>query len=344
MGENRSMRIGLAGTGRIGAFHAATLLALPDPPELILADVVPGVADAVAADTGATAVGSVDELLGADLDGFIIATGTDSHAELLTRAMTVGVPTFCEKPVARTVPEAIGLARLERQTRVPVHIGFQRRFDAGYQRAREAVRAGELGELHQVRCSTHDQHPPTAAYVLTSGGIFRDCSVHDFDAVRFVTGREVVEVYATGGSRGEAYFADADDYSTGAAVLTLDDGTVVLVSAMRYNGAGHDVRMELHGSDGALAVGFDDSYSFRSAEPGVPDPAGPAHTIFMDRFTQAYISELTAFFALVRGEILSPCTISDGLQALRIADACDLSRRERRPVALSEIPDLAASG
>lgn len=337
------MRIGLAGTGRIGAFHAATLLALPEPPELVLADVVPGVAEGVAAQTGATAVGSVDELLGAGLDGFIIATGTDSHADLLTRAMAAGIPTFCEKPVARTVREAIELARLERESGVPVHIGFQRRFDAGYQRAREAVRSGELGELHQIRCTTHDEHPPTAAYVATSGGIFRDCSVHDFDAVRFVTGREVEEVYATGGSKGETYFADADDYATGAAVLTLDEGTVVLVSAMRYNGAGHDVRMELHGTAGSLAVGFDDSYAFRSAEPGVPDPAGPTHTIFMDRFRQAYVAELTAFFALVRGEIPSPCTIADGLQALRIADACDLSRRMRRPVPLAEIPDLAAA-
>lgn len=334
------MRIGLAGTGRIGALHAATLATLPDAPDVILTDALPGAADSVADQTGATAVANIDELFATGLDGFIIATGTDTHAELLRRAMAERVPTFCEKPVARTVEEAVELAGLERESGVPVHVGFQRRFDSGYRRARDAVQSGELGELHQVRCTTHDEHPPTAAYVATSGGIFRDCSVHDFDALRFVTGREVVEVYATGGSKGERFFADADDNATGAAVLTLDDGTLALVSAMRYNAAGHDVRMELHGTAGALAVGFDDSYAFRSAEPGATDPAGPTHSIFMDRFRLAYVAELTAFCQVVRGEIPSPCTIADALEALRIADACDLSRRQNRPVRLDEIPGL----
>jgi myo-inositol 2-dehydrogenase / D-chiro-inositol 1-dehydrogenase len=338
------MRIGLAGTGRIGAFHAATILSLPDAPELVVTDAVPEVAATVAAQFGAEHAPTLDDLFATGVDGFVIASGTRTHASLLRRGIAEGVPTFCEKPVASTLAETGELARLEQASGVPVHIGFQRRFDSGYLRAREAVRSGELGELHQLRCATHDVVSPPEAFIATSGGIFRDCSVHDFDAIRFVTGREVETVYATGATKGEPFFARVGDVSTGAAVLTLDDGTVALVSAGRYNGGGHDVRLEVHGADASLAVGLDDAYAFRSAEPGVDFPPGPAHTTFMDRFRPAYVAELTAFVAMVRGEIGTPCTITDGLEAFRIAEACELSRAEGRPVSMGEIPGLAPAG
>ena len=334
------MRIGLAGTGRIGAFHAATILSLPEPPELVLTDAVPEAATRVASQLGVEHVGSLDELFASGLDGFVIAAGTPTHARLLRRGIAEGVPTFCEKPVASTLAETGELARLEQESGVPVHIGFQRRFDSGYLRAREAVQAGDLGEIHQVRCTTHDVSSPPEAFIATSGGIFRDCSVHDFDAIRFVTGREVATVDATGGTKGAPFFAKVGDVSTGAALLTLDDGTVALVSAARYNGAGHDVRMEVHGSTASLAVGLDDAFPFRSAEPGVEFPPGPAHTTFMDRFRPAYVAELAAFVSVARGELATPCTITDGLEAFRVAEACELSRSEGRPVAMSEIPGL----
>ena len=129
------------------------------------------------------------------------------------------------------------LAQLVDGDRRPVHVGFQRRFDRGYQRAQQAVAAGELGFVHSIRAQTHDQAPPHAAYIPTSGGLFRDCSIHDFDIIRFVTGREVASVYATGANKGAAFFSEAGDVDTAAAVLTLDDGTLVNLSATRYNGA-----------------------------------------------------------------------------------------------------------
>ena len=336
------MRIGLVGCGRIGAVHAATLRGLPEAPRLVVTDADADVAGALAERLGVEQAPTLEDLLSDGVDGLVITTGTDTHAALLRTALAAGAPTFCEKPVASSLEETAELARLESDSGVPVQIGFQRRFDVGYRRAHEAVRTGELGELHQLRCTTHDAFPPSEDYVRTSGGIFRDCSVHDFDAIRFVTGREVESVYATGGTKGDAWFATSGDLSTGAAVLTLDDGTVGLVSAMRYNGGGHDVRMEVHGSAAALAVGFDDSYSFRSAEAGVTFPAGPPHTAFMDRFADAYAAELAAFLRLVAGEIETPCTIADGFEAFRVAEACELSREERRPVPLSEIPGFAS--
>jgi myo-inositol 2-dehydrogenase/D-chiro-inositol 1-dehydrogenase len=334
------MRIGLAGVGRIGAFHAETLRSLSDVDELVVSDLDAEAARALAERLSVGFAASPAEMLAQGVDGFVIATATPGHAPLLRLGIEAGVPTFCEKPVAATLEETMELAKLVAQTSTPVHVGFQRRFDCGYRRAQAAVSSGQLGFVHSIRAQTHDQSPPHAAYIPTSGGLFRDCSIHDFDIIRFVTGREVSSVYATGANKGADFFSEAGDVDTAAAVLTLDDGTLVLASATRYNGAGHDVRMEVLGSEGTLGVGYDDSLAVTSAEPGATYPSGPRHWSFMERFLPAYRAELTAFAAVARGVMPSPCTVDDALQAFRVAEACELSRHEGRPVSLDEIPSL----
>ena len=337
------MRIGLVGLGRIGAFHAETLSALPALDTLVITDARAGIADEVAEQLrtlrpeSRVEVVDPDELLSSALDGLVIATATQGHAEWIRRGLAAGVATFCEKPVAGDLEETIELARLEAASSTPVHIGHQRRFDAGFRRAREAVASGELGFVHTIRANTHDQAPPPAEFIPTSGGIFRDCGVHDFDAIRFVTGREVASVYAVGANKGADYFTEAGDVDTGAAVLTLDDDTLVLMSTTRYNGGGHDVRMEVMGESGTITAGLDHSLAMHSAEPDVDFPRGPQAWSFMERFLPAYQAELTAFFEVVAGLAASPCTIADALEAFRTAEACELSRAERRPVSLTEI-------
>src|SRR3954449_3196934 len=275
------MLIGLAGVGRIGAFHAETLRDLSDVDEVVVSDLDADAARAVADKLEVVFAASPAELLARGVDGFVIATATPGHAPLIRLGLESGVPTFCEKPVAATLDETLELARLVRTTSTPVHVGFQRRFDRGYQRAQQAVAGGELGFLHSIRAQTHDQAPPHAAYIPTSGGLFRDCSIHDFDIIRFVTGREVATVYATGANKGAAFFTEAGDVDTAAALLTLDDGTLVTVSSTRYNGGGHDVRLEVLGEHGAVAVGLDDSLALRSVEEGVDFPHGPQKWSFM---------------------------------------------------------------
>jgi myo-inositol 2-dehydrogenase / D-chiro-inositol 1-dehydrogenase len=334
------MRIGLAGVGRIGAFHAETLRGLSDVDELVVTDLDTEAARGLAERIGVGFAASPEQLLADGVDGFVIATATPGHAPLLRLGLEAGVPTFCEEPVAATLEETMELAKTVAQSSVPVHVVFQRRFDCGYRRAQEAVSSGQLGFLHSIRAQTHDQSPPHAAYIPTSGGLFRDCSIHDFDIIRFVTGREVATVYATGANKGADFFSEAGDVDTAAALLTLDDGTLVSLSATRYNGGGHDVRMELLGSEGTLGVGYDDSLAVTSAEPGATYPSGPRHWSFMERFLPAYRAELTAFAAVARGVLPSPCTVDDALQAFRVAEACELSRHEGRPVSLDEIPSL----
>src|SRR3954467_13576155 len=330
------MRIGLAGAGRIGAFHASTLAGLEDVDQVVVADAFPTVASALAEQNGYEFAAELDDLL-SRVDGLGITSPTSTHAATLRAAVAAKVPTFCEKPVAATLDETLDLVDLVDEAEVPVHVGFQRRFDAGYRRAREAVMNGELGFIHTVRANTHDQSPPPAAYIPTSGGLFRDCSIHDIDVLRFVTGREVATVYAVGANKGAEFFTQGGDIDTGAAVLTLDDDTLVTLSATRYNGGGHDVRMEVMGSEGTVGVGYDDSLAVRSVEDGVDYPRGPQKWSFMERFLPAYRSERAAFCEVVAGRADSPCTVQDSLQAFRVAEACELSRASGRPVAMNEI-------
>jgi myo-inositol 2-dehydrogenase/D-chiro-inositol 1-dehydrogenase len=331
------MRIGLAGVGRIGAFHADTLRQLAGLDSLVVADVDRARAQQVADKLGVVAVADTAALIGAGIDALVIAAATGAHAPLIVAGVEAGLPVFCEKPLAPDLAGTLAVVRRVTGSGVPVQIGFQRRFDAGYAAAREALRAGRLGWLHTVRAGTHDPAPPPPQYVAASGGLFRDMSVHDFDAVRWVTGREVVEVYATGGNRGAAFFAAAGDVDTGSALLTLDDGTLAQVSGTRYNPAGYDVRLELLGSADSICVGLDDRLPLRSAEPGVAFPAGPAYPNFMERFRPAYALELAAFAEVVAGRAAPACTVQDALAAFLVAEACERSRREHRPVLVAEV-------
>ncbi|MFD5762326.1 Gfo/Idh/MocA family oxidoreductase, partial [Streptomyces sp. NPDC127044] len=178
------MRIGILGLGRIGAFHAATLAGLDAVDTLVVSDPVAAATAAAVERFGATAVDSPEAVLAAGVDGIVIAAATDAHPALILAAVKAGIPVFCEKPVARTVEESLDVLESVRDSGVEVQIGYNRSFDAGCVAARKAVVSGELGKLHTVRSTTLDPAPPPAAYVAVSGGIFRDCSVHDFDIVR----------------------------------------------------------------------------------------------------------------------------------------------------------------
>ncbi|MFF4956098.1 Gfo/Idh/MocA family oxidoreductase [Streptomyces sp. NPDC001222] len=334
------MRIGLIGAGRIGSFHAATLSRHRDVGSLIITDVDTVRAHALADRLGETAAPGADEIFTWGVDAVVITTATAAHAELIGRAARSGLPVFCEKPIAVDLAGTLtALAEVDAAGTV-LQMGFQRRFDTGYATAREAVRSGRLGRLHTVRALTADQAPPPAAYLPVSGGIYRDCLIHDFDILRWVTGREVVEVYATGSDAGGAMYREAHDVDTAAVVLTQEDGTLATATATRTNGAGYDVRMELAGELDTIAVGLDDRTPITSTEPAGPPPADKPWTGFLERFAPAYEAEVAAFVEVVRGERANPCDGHEALQALRIAEACELSRRERRPVHLGEIAGL----
>lgn len=335
------MRIGLIGLGRIGSFHADTIAALDRVDELVVTDPVDAAVDAVTTRIGkATRAASPEALLDAGVDGVVIAAATGAHAELLLASAGRGIPTFCEKPIAGSAAEAVDVRDRLAGSGVPVQIGYPRRFDPAFVAARDAVRSGELGRVHTVRSTTLDPAPPPAAYLAGSGGIFRDCSVHDFDAVRWVTGQEAVVVQAVGSVDPDApseLYADNGDWSTVSVLITLEDGTIGVVSNSRTNARGYDVRLEVHGVADAVAAGLDEGLPLRPTQPGITWPAGPAHTFFMDRLAEAFRIELATFCEVASGAIESPCTLQDAMGTAWIAEAATLSAIEGRPVRIDEV-------
>ncbi|MEF9907485.1 Gfo/Idh/MocA family protein [Streptomyces sp. P9-A2] len=331
------MRIGVIGTGRIGTIHAHTLSRHRDVGSLILTDADPARAQALAHRLGETAAPGVDEIYTWGVDALVITTATSAHAELIGRAARSGLPVFCEKPIALDLAGTLQAVSEVEAAGTVLQMGFQRRFDPGYTGAREAVRSGRLGRLHTVRAMSSDPEPPPAGYLPQSGGLYRDTLIHDFDIVRWVTGREIVDVYAAGSDAGPAMFREADDVDTGAALLTLEGGTLAVLTATRMNGAGYDVRMELAGERDQIVVGLDDRTPIASTEPTGPPAADKPWTSFLERFGPAYEAELNGFVEVVQGGRANPCDGREALQALRVAEACELSRRERRPVRLMEI-------
>jgi myo-inositol 2-dehydrogenase/D-chiro-inositol 1-dehydrogenase len=331
------MRLGLIGLGRIGAFHAGTLTTIPAIDSLVVTDIVPERTKHIVDRYGVEGVDSFDALIAAGVDGVIIAASTNAHTSLVLSCVEAGLPTLCEKPVAPSGAEGAELLRRLAGSDVPVQIGFQRRYDAAIAAAKAAVDSGDLGWINTVRSTTLDPEPPTPAYVAVSGGMFRDCGVHDFDIIRWITGQEAVEVYAAGSNRGADFFRQYGDVDTSAAIVTFADGALGVVSNTRYNGRGYDVRLEVHGSKDSVAAGIDPSWPIRSTQPGATYPDGEPHRFFMDRFRPAFRAEFEIFLDVVAGNRPSPCTVADGVEADWIAEACAHSVKKHRPVRIEEV-------
>jgi myo-inositol 2-dehydrogenase/D-chiro-inositol 1-dehydrogenase len=332
------MRIALVGAGIIGTAHAGRLAALDEVESLLIADKDEKKAAAVASQVAKATPGSVDDAFKDGISGVVITTNAIFHAPLIHRALDAGIPVFTEKPVAPDVAATREVvAHSKRVPDVPVQVGFQRRFNPGYRRAREAYRSGELGFVHTAYASTFDEVPAPAAYIPTSGGLFKDNSIHDFDILAWVTGRKAVFVSAVGSDQGEKFYPEGGDMNTVNALVRYDDELTAFVSASRYNGAGADVRLELFGSKSSLFVGLDDRAPLNSAEPHVSWTKKDPYHNYRERFEDSFAAELKAFTEMARGEIESPCTPAEALEALYVSEAAMLSMKRGAPVNIAEV-------
>lgn len=329
------MKVGIIGAGRIGAIHAENLRRHPDVSGIVVTDAVPTQSEHVAASCGGETTAGPDELL-ESVDAVVICTPADMHVDLIERAVTQGIPALCEKPLAMNLADADRAVVIVSQGDVPVQIGFNRRFDPGYRAARNLVADGSLGTVTLVVGQHHDYELPSKEYVARSGGEFIDQLIHDFDILRFVTGREVVRVHAAGATKGFDWFGEFDDYAQTAVTLWLDDGTLAVLCGSRQDPVGYDVRMEVFGTMDSVAVGLDSRTPLRSVEPGVPGPIEP-YTEWIPRFGETYTREMDAFLAMVLKGERNECTVRDARTALAIAEACTRSAREGRTVTLEEV-------
>jgi myo-inositol 2-dehydrogenase/D-chiro-inositol 1-dehydrogenase len=332
---SKQLEVGVIGLGRIGTHHVQTLLGL-DGVSVSVTDANEERARRVANDLGVRAAATPEALLESGVDALVIATSTPSHAPLLQLAAASAVAAFCEKPVALDLVTLDRVREAVDRAGIIVQVGFQRRFDAGYRAARDAVATGGVGKILVMRAATHDPIPPPAEYIAASGGIFCDLHIHDFDAIRFVSGQEITQVYADGAGLDAPWVGELDDVDVAAAILHLSGGGLVIVSGTRRDPLGYDVRLEVFGTGDSLVVGQDARSPIRSVEPGTKPP-GAAYRDFWDRFEPAYRSELAAFVEIVRTGAPSPCPLEEARSALAIALAAELSRSDRRPVSIEEV-------
>ena len=329
------MRIGLIGAGRIGTLHAEVLSRLEQIEEIVVTDTIADRARQLSAKLNTRHLDDPHELF-ATVDAIIIASSTETHAPYLIEAAEAGLPTFCEKPISKDLASMDDASTAVNSSGIMVQMGFMRRFDVGYRAAHDLITEGGLGDVMLVQAQTHDFEPPPAEYVAVSGGIFPDMLIHEFDILRFVTGQEVVEVTAIGTTHGLPMFADYNDVSTAAVIAKLDGGTLAVITGVRTDPLGYDVRMEVFGTTDSVAIGLDPHTPIRTLDAGLDLPRDPVTVGWLERFGAAYAAEIEAFVDTVANNKPSPCTVDDARAAQVVAEACRRSREMKRPVLVEE--------
>lgn len=332
------LRAGIIGAGRIGKVHAETLaFRVPEADPVAITDLKPEAARAVAERCGIPAVaGSAAEILAdPSIEAVLICSSTDTHARLIIEAARAGKHIFCEKPIdhcLQRIDEA--LAAVE-QSGVKLQIGFNRRFDANFARVRAAVAGGEIGRPHLLHIISRDPAPPPPSYVRSSGGMFLDMTIHDFDMARFLIGDEVEEIYAAAGVMVDPAIGEAGDVDTAVIALRFRNGVIGTIDNSRKAVYGYDQRVEILGSAGAISTAnrYPNEATIFTAESVHRDL--PLN-FFMDRYTESFATELRAFVRAVLDDTPTPVTGTDGRIPVVMALAARKSYEERRPVRLSE--------
>jgi myo-inositol 2-dehydrogenase/D-chiro-inositol 1-dehydrogenase len=324
----------------MGAFRARALAEHPEVEEVFVGSHHPERAREISDVIGGRG-GTIDEVLDAGLDALVISTATAEHPGHVAAGAERRLPMLCEKPISIDLDDTEATIEIVRKAGVEVQIAFMRRFDAGFRAARELVSTGTAGTLYSLRMCAHDHEPADERYIATSGGIFCDLHVHDFDMARWLTGREVKEVFATGTVRAWDAYGRQGDVDSSAMVLTMDDGLPVVITGARHDPIGYDFRAEILGSGDSIVVGVDARTPVHSVQPDGPAPPADPYRGFLDRFSEAFIAETAAFVDLVLGRGPNLCPPGEALRALRVAVACDRSWRERRLVAVEEAAGVA---
>jgi myo-inositol 2-dehydrogenase / D-chiro-inositol 1-dehydrogenase len=332
------VKIAVLGAGRIGSFRARVLNELPEVDEIFVGNRTVGRAEELAREIGGTA-GTIEEAIDSGPDAVFVSLATELHAQWLHRCIDAGLPIFCEKPIALTLPDTAAVIEHAEKAGALIQIAFQRRLDPDYLRAYQAVRDGTLGTLYSLRITAHDAEPAPEEFIASSGGTYRDLHIHDFDLARWLTGLEVDQVYAVGSVRGFDRYAKFGDVDNAAILMTMSDGLPVLVTGTRHNPRGHDFRLEVFGSKDSLSVGDNSLSQPHSVEPDTIPPSKGPYRDFMERFGDSLREETVAFIEVMRGERENPSPPAAAMEALRVAVACEVSRKEGRPVRVAEIGD-----
>ncbi|MBD8891193.1 inositol 2-dehydrogenase [Roseibium litorale] len=331
-----TLNVALLGAGRIGKVHAKAIAATEGARLVAVADAMAEAANALASAYGAE-VRSIDAIeASADVNAVIICTPTDTHADLIERFARAGKAIFCEKPVDLSVERVRSCLKVVEETGAVLMLGFNRRFDPHFRAVRAEVDAGRIGDVEMVQITSRDPGAPPPSYIKSSGGIFRDMTIHDFDMARFLLGEDVDTVMATGSALVDPEIGRLGDFDSASVILTTASGKQCTISNSRRATYGYDQRIEVHGSKGAVSAENQRPVSIEVATAdGYTRP--PLHDFFMTRYTEAYAAEIAAFVKSVEGGVPASPSGKDGLAALLIAEAALKSIAEKRAVSISEI-------
>jgi inositol 2-dehydrogenase len=331
-------RIGVAflGVGRMGMSHLQTLAGIRNARVVVVADPDPDAArrgQQVSFAERAT-TDALDAINDPAVETVVIVTPTSTHATLIEASLRAGKAIWTEKPIALSLAETDRVVRIWRETGLPVQLGFMRRFDPGYVRAKELIDRGELGRIEQFRSASRDTYPPDVKFIRNSGGSFLDMSVHDYDLARWLVG-EIEEVSAWGANIIDERFAEGGDIDTAVTMLRFENGALGVVEMSRRSAWGYDIRTEVAGHDGKVVVEaaqkttatFSRRFGFE----------GDHYESFPDRFEVAYRTELEAFFrTLGEGGVPAPGP-EEALKTLQVAVAARQSWQEGRPVRVADV-------
>lgn len=339
MNTNKQINIAIIGAGRIGKLHAENLAhRIKNARPAAITDVIVDAARQTANELQIPIVETDYKRVLADktIDAVLICSSTNTHAQIIQEAAEAGKHVFCEKPVDLNLQRIQAVLECVKKSGVKFQVGFNRRFDVNFSRLKEKLSAGEIGTPHILRITSRDPAPPPLDYVKISGGIFLDMTIHDFDMARFLTGSEVVEVYAIGDALIDPAFKQAGDIDTAIITLKFENGVIGTIDNSRQAAYGYDQRVEIFGSKGML-----------QANNTTPDQvvllnqqavlASKPHYFFLERYREAYVTEIQAFVDAVLNDTEPPVTGIDGLAPLKIGLAAKKSLAEERAVRLEEI-------
>ena len=327
------IEVALFGAGRIGSIHAGNVVRTPGVKLKYVVDVNRAAAVDLAAKHRAEVRAADAAFADESISAVVIASSTDTHADLIQRAAAAGKSIFCEKPVDLDVLRARACAQAVGRAGVACMIGFQRRFDPTFVALKERVMTGEIGDPEMLVITSRDPGAPPIDYIGTSGGIFKDMLIHDFDIFRWILDDEALTLYATGSCLTDQAIAGAGDIDSTAVTIRTRRQKLVQINTSRRAAYGYDQRFEVLGSKGMLQAG-----NHRPTEVFAHNAAGISHDkpehFFLQRYRIAYANEMAHFFEALNEGNPVPTTINDGIKALELADAATRSWREKRVIEL----------
>jgi myo-inositol 2-dehydrogenase/D-chiro-inositol 1-dehydrogenase len=325
--------VAIFGAGRIGKIHAGNLARQPGVRLACVVDPDAQAAQALAAEHGAAVTNADAVFANGAIGVVVIASSTDTHADLIERAAATGKAIFCEKPVDLSLARARQCADAVKRAGVPCLIGFQRRYDPTFSAVRARIDAGEIGEPEMLVVTSRDPGTPPLDYLKRSGGIFKDMLIHDFDIFRWILADEAATVYATGSCLTDPNVASVNDIDASAVTIRTKRGRLAQINTIRRAAYGYDQRFEVIGSRGMLQAGNHKPTEVMAWTASSVSGDKPEH-FFLERYRVAYAVEMAHFFESLAKKAPMRTGIEDGVRALELAEAATASWREQRIVSL----------